>query len=166
MCEWPALLVDSSKSKESSNGFGEVVERGNEIHERKVARVRETVIEIKRNREEEERVQRERESQELRDEVNKLKAMKIKLEHFVAARPDLQEKCSEALKEDPEGIDTLTPVSLDGVSEKTRLVIEKTNLSYDLDVRIRFILAHEELRDSFKEHVQQEGVLEIAWEML
>ena len=99
----------------------------------------------------------------MRDEVEKLRTMKMKLEAYVAARPKLQEECSKAFKKDPEGINTLTPVSLDGIDEEGRLMIERNNLQHDLKMRIMFITFHRNLYLSFKEHLEQEGIQEIEW---
>jgi len=121
------------------------------------------VIEVRRNRAEEERYREEVKIQELRDEVKKLRTMKMKLEAYVAARPKLQEECSKALKKDPKVIDTATPVSLDGIDEEGRLMIEKNNLRYDLEVRMNFIMAYKNVYDSFKEHLEQEGLQELEW---
>ena len=156
-------LYQCCDSSINTNSSREVSGGRDRTHETKVTTVSNRVIEIKRNPVEEEHQKEERKIQELREEVEKLRTMKMKLEAFVAARPKLQEECSKALEKNPEGINTLTPVSLNGVSEKARLLIEKTHLRYDLEVRIRFITAYKDLYDSFKEHLEQEGLQEIEW---
>jgi len=121
------------------------------------------VIEAERSQEGKERLQEEHELVRLREDVVLLRNMKKRLEAFVVIHPQLQEECSRALEKDPGGIGELSPVSLEGVDERARLMVEKIGLEHDLDVRMRFILLHRQLRESFEEHVRQEGMQGLEW---
>jgi len=147
-----------------SSGFREEAKKGNEVRERRVVAAGRGAIEVKRSRAEEEARRRERELQELRKDVKKLRGMKNKLETFVANHPQLQEECSRALEMDPEGISELSPVSSEGADERTRLVVEKIGLEHDLGERMRFILLHRQLYESFITHVGREDLFELEWE--